>query len=80
MTYRVVVWGTGNVGQPAIRAVIASTELELTGVIVSSPAKVGVDAGTLAGVGPTGVLATDDIDAMLATAPDAVAYLSLIHI
>ena len=74
MTYRVVVWGTGNVGQPAIRAVQASTELELAGVIVNSPAKVGVDAGTLAGVGPTGVLATDDIDAMLATAPDAVAY------
>ncbi|MCU1394314.1 MAG: dihydrodipicolinate reductase [Ilumatobacteraceae bacterium] len=74
MTHRVVVWGTGNVGKPAIRAVLASSELELVGVIVSNPDKVGVDAGTLAGVEPTGVLATNDAAALLATSPDAVAY------
>ncbi len=74
MTTRVVVWGTGNVGRPAIRAVLASSELELAGVLVSNPAKVGVDAGVLAGVADTGVLATDDIEAVLGAAPDAVAY------
>ena len=74
MTTRVVVWGTGNVGRPAIRAVLASSELELVGVLVSNPAKVGVDAGVLAGVADTGVLATDDIEAVLGAAPDAVAY------
>jgi hypothetical protein len=74
MTSRVVVWGTGNVGRPAIRAVLASSELELAAVIVSNPDKVGVDAGILAGVEPTGVIATSDIDAVLATRPDAVAY------
>jgi 2,4-diaminopentanoate dehydrogenase len=74
MTYRVVVWGTGNVGKPTIRAVLASGALELVGVIVHDPAKVGVDAGTLAGVEPTGVLATGDATALLAAAPDAVAY------
>ena len=41
MTYRVVVWGTGNVGRPAIRAVAAHRDLELVGVVVSNPAKVG---------------------------------------
>jgi hypothetical protein len=74
MSYRVVVWGTGNVGRPAIRAVLASTELELVGVIVANPDKVGVDAGTLAGVASTGVLATNDAAALLTDAPDAVVY------
>ena len=71
---RVVVWGTGNVGLPAIRAVVAARDLELVGVIVSNPAKVGVDAGTLAGIDATGVIATNDAAAVLATQPDAVAY------
>jgi hypothetical protein len=71
---RVVVWGTGNVGLPAIRAVVANPALELSGVVVSNPAKVGLDAGVLAGIDPTGVLASDDIDAMLASKPDAVVY------
>jgi len=31
MTHRVVVWGTGNVGRPALRAVAAHDELELAG-------------------------------------------------
>ena len=53
---------------------LASSELELAAVIVSNPDKVGVDAGTLAGVGPTGILATSDAEAVLATVPDAVAY------
>ena len=43
-------------------------------MLVSNPAKVGVDAGVLAGVADTGVLATDDIEAVLGAAPDAVAY------
>ena len=74
MAHRVVVWGTGNVGRPAIRAILASRELELAGVIVHAAEKVGVDAGVLAGVDPVGVLATDDIEAVLATHPDAIAY------
>ena len=71
---RVVVWGTGNVGLPAIRAVVAARDLELVGVIVSNPAKVGADAGTLAGIDATGVIATNDAAAVLAAQPDAVAY------
>src|SRR4051794_18788611 len=73
-TKRVVVWGTGNVGRPAIRAVDASDRLELVGVIVSDPAKVGRDAGDLAELPTTGVLASNDVDAVLALEPDAVAY------
>ena len=74
MTYRVVVWGSGNVGRPAIRAVAAHRDLELAGVVVSNPAKVGVDAGELAGISPLGVAATDDVEVALADGIDAVIY------
>ncbi|MCJ7438996.1 MAG: dihydrodipicolinate reductase, partial [Acidimicrobiia bacterium] len=40
MASRVVVWGTGNVGRPALRAVAAHRDLDLAGVVVSNPAKV----------------------------------------
>ena len=63
---RTAVWGTGNVGRAAIRAVDAHPDLELTAVIVHNPDKVGRDAGDLADLGRTlGVAATDDIDGAL---------------
>jgi len=74
MTLRVVVWGTGNVGRPAIRAVVGHRDLELAGVVVSNPAKVGKDAGELAGLGALGVLATDDVSVALADDVDCVVY------
>ncbi len=74
MTKRVVVWGTGNVGRPAIRAVLAHRDLTLAGVIVSNPDKVGKDAGELAGVAACGVLATDDWQTLLKSNIDAVVY------
>jgi hypothetical protein len=48
MALRVIVWGTGNVGRPAIRAVLSHRELELVGVVVANPDKVGLDAGQIA--------------------------------
>ena len=49
---RTAVWGTGNVGRAAIRAVDAHPDLELSHVLVANPAKVGRDAGDLADLGP----------------------------
>ncbi|UQX04315.1 dihydrodipicolinate reductase [Streptomyces sp. RerS4] len=70
-----VVWGTGNVGRAAIRAVEAHPALELVSVIVHNPAKIGRDAGELAGLTHSlGVSATDDIEAVLAARPAAVVY------
>ena len=74
MTHRVVVWGTGNVGRPALRAVLTHPELELAGVVVSSESKAGRDAGELCGLPETGVVATTDAAAALAPDVDAVAY------
>ena len=43
-----VVWGTGNIGRLAIRAVHAHPQLDLAAVVVHNPAKVGRDAaGTI---------------------------------
>ncbi|MEU6278162.1 dihydrodipicolinate reductase [Streptomyces populi] len=70
-----VVWGTGNVGRAAIRAVEAHPKLELAAVLVHDPAKVGRDAGELAGLeNGLGVAASDDVDAVLASGPRAVVY------
>src|SRR5689334_15444083 len=70
-----IVWGTGNVGRLAIKAVDAHPALDLTGVIVHDPGKVGRDAGELAGMDRSlGVAATDDIDSILGGGPRAVVY------
>ena len=71
---RVVVWGTGWIGSISVRSVHARPDLDLVGVWVHSPDKVGQDAGTLAGIGEIGVAATDDVDALLALGPDCVIY------
>lgn len=73
--YRVAQWATGNVGSRALRAVIEHPQLDLVGVYVYSEAKAGRDAGELAGVSPTGVIATNDIDEILAAKPDCVLYM-----
>ena len=71
---RVVVWATGGVGSIAIRAVDRRPDLELVGVWVHSPEKVGRDAGELAGGAPIGVTATDDAGALIDLHPDCVVY------
>ena len=71
---RVVVWSTGGIGSIAIRAVHRRADLDLVGVWVHSPDKVGRDAGELAGGEPIGVAATDDVDALLGLHPDCVVY------
>lgn len=76
MKKKVVVWGTGNVGRPAIRAVLSHAELELVGVIVSSDAKAGRDAGELAGLPAIGLKATQDAASVLAAGVDVVVYVA----
>jgi 2,4-diaminopentanoate dehydrogenase len=74
-TYRVVAWSTGNVGVHVIAGIDARPDLELVGLWVSNPAKVGKDAGELAGLGRTlGVSATNDVEAVLALRPDVVIH------
>ena len=74
MAVRVVQWTTGNVGERSVRAVVADADLELVGCYAWSPDKVGRDVGELCGIDPVGVIATDDVDALLALQPDCVLY------
>lgn len=72
--YRVIQWATGVVGSSALRGVLRHPRLELAGVKVYSEAKEGRDAGDLIGAQKTGVVATRDVDAILALAADCVLY------
>lgn len=78
MAIRVAQIGTGNVGRLALNQLITDPRFELTAVCVSSEAKVGKDAGELAGLDEsTGVTATDDLAALLATDPDCAVYCAM---
>ena len=78
MVIRVAHVGTGNVGRLALTELVSNPAFELTGLCVSSPEKVGKDAGTLAGLDvSTGVTAVDDLDTVLATRPDCVVYCAM---
>jgi hypothetical protein len=74
VTTRVVQWTTGNVGRQSVEAVVAHPDLELVGCFAWSPDKAGRDVGELCGLAPTGVTATNDVDALLALKPDCVVY------
>ncbi|MCB1265961.1 MAG: dihydrodipicolinate reductase [Mycobacterium sp.] len=72
---RVIQWTTGNIGRRSLHAIIGRADMELVGVYAHGPDKVGVDAAELAGwSAPTGITATDNIDALLAAQPDACCY------
>jgi hypothetical protein len=78
MSYRVVQWSTGNVGRHSLAGIHAHPELELVGLFVSNPDKVGRDAGELAGLGASmGVAGTSDIDALLALKPDCIVHTAM---
>src|SRR6202035_1650807 len=78
MAIRVAHVGTGNVGRLALIQLVTSPQFELTGVCVSTPEKVGRDAGELAGLDvSTGITAVNDLDAILATKPECVVYCAM---
>jgi hypothetical protein len=74
MTVRVVQWATGAVGLAQLREVVDRPDLELVGVFVYNPDKVGVDAGTLVGRPPTGIVATNDRTAIASLDADVVLH------
>ena len=77
MTYKVIQWATGGVGQAAIEAVIDHPELELVGCWVHSEDKNGKDVGDILGIGTIGVKATTSKDEILAMDADCVVYTPL---
>ena len=58
----------------ALRAILDDSRFELVGVFAHSKDKVGIDAGAICGRPDCGVIASDDIDALIALSADAVVY------
>ena len=78
MAIRVALIGTGNCGSLALKQLVTDARFDLTGVWVSSDAKVGRDAGELAGLDvSTGITAVDDLDAIIAGGPDCIVYCAM---
>lgn len=71
---RVIQWTTGKVGKLSMRGILDDPRLELVGVYAYSEDKAGMDAGPLCGRPESGVLATTDIDALIALGADTVLY------
>jgi hypothetical protein len=74
MTIRVIQWATGAVGAATLKAIIEHPDMELVGVWVHASGKVGKDAGELVGLPATGVLATNDAQALIALDADVVVH------
>ncbi|MDR7156469.1 4-hydroxy-tetrahydrodipicolinate reductase [Sphingobium xenophagum] len=70
----VIVWGTGPIGMPGLRHLIGHPEYELVGLHAWSPDKIGKDAGAIAGMDDTGVIATSDVNELLALEADCLVY------
>jgi hypothetical protein len=75
--YRVIQWATGSIGRIAIRHFAGNPAYQLAGVYVTTDAKAGADAGTLAGIAPLGVTATTSVEDILGTEADCVNYAPL---
>lgn len=75
MTYKVIQWSTGYTGTFALKYILNNPGLKLVGVKCFSDKKEGMDAGTIAGLAPVGVKATQDTAALLALDADCVVYL-----
>lgn len=72
---KIVQWATGNIGTRSLRAVIEHPHLQLVGLYVHSDSKVGQDAGSLCGLEPIGIRATNRIEDVLALQADCVLYM-----
>ncbi len=82
MSYRVIQWSSGNVGRYSIEGIIDRPDLSLVGLAVTDPAKHGRDAGEIVGRDPLGVVATTDVDEIVALDADVVIHTplpSLVH-
>lgn len=72
--YKVIQWATGVVGTASLKRTLAHPKLELVGVKVYSDEKEGRDAGELVNLAKTGVVATRDVEEIVALEADCVLY------
>jgi len=75
--YKVFQWASGMVGRHTARVAMQRDSLELVGMHVFSPDKIGKDAGELIGKESTGLVATGSLDAVIASDADVVIHTPL---
>jgi 2,4-diaminopentanoate dehydrogenase len=73
--YRVIHAGTGFTGLNALRQILTAPNLELVGLLVHTPSKIGADAADLCGLPPCGVLGTSSLDELYALEADCLTHL-----
>ncbi len=71
---KIIQWYTGDIACHQIRVIHACPSMELVGAVVHHAEKAGKDVGEIAGIGPIGVIASNDVEAMLALDADCVLY------
>ena len=74
MKYRAIQWATGAMGGAVLRSLIDHPAVELVGVYVYDKNKHGKDAGELVNRAPTGILATNSTEEILALDADVVIH------
>jgi hypothetical protein len=62
----------------ALKHFIGNPVIELVGVYVTNPQKIGKDAGELVGLPPTGVIATNDVEKLIALEADCVFFAAIV--
>jgi len=73
--YKVIQWGLGYIGAPAVKYILQNDHLDLVGMKCFTPGKVGLTAGEIAGLEPGGVKATDSAEDLIAMDADCVIYM-----
>lgn len=76
MALRVVHSGTGMIGRAALDGILNHPDLELVGMYVQSPEKLGQDVGAFINRPPVGIKTTNSWDELLALKPDCLSYQS----
>jgi len=77
MAYKVFQWASGMVGTHTARVALQRDSLELVGMHVYSPDKIGRDAGELIDQGHAGIAASGSIEAVIASDADVVIHTPL---
>lgn len=71
---RVIQWYTGVIAKHQIRVVHECPSMDIVGAFVHHADKNGLDVGEIAGIGPIGIAATNDVERILAVDADCVLY------
>jgi hypothetical protein len=71
---KIIQWYTGEIARHQIRVLAQCPTMELVGAFVFHEEKAGKDAGVIAGIDPLGVIATNNMDEILALDADVVLY------